>query len=124
MSLRAIVVLGVASLVTAGFGGTRALAVAATPVTELRVEWETVARGAGAVVRGYVYNERRLRVENVRLRIEQIDASARIVATRATWVPGTLSSGDRRYFETAVPGAGAAYRVSIESFQHSGCGDG
>ena len=124
MNVRAIVVLGVAALVTAGFGGTRALAVAATPVTELRVEWETAARGDRAVVRGYVYNDRRMRVENVRLRIEQLDASARPVATRATWVAGTLSSGDRRYFETAVPVAGAAYRVSVESFDYSGCGDG
>lgn len=124
MNLRAIVVLGVVALVTAGFGGTRALAVAAAPVTELRVEWETVARGDRAIVRGYVYNEHRMRVERVRLRIEQLDASARPVATSAAWLAGTLSYGDRRYFEAAVPAVGAAYRVSIESFDRSGCGDG
>jgi hypothetical protein len=124
MKMRAIVMVAVLSLVTAGVGGTRAFAVSAPPVSELRVEWETVPRGDSAVVRGYVFNDRRLRVENVRLRIEQLDASARTVATRATWVPGTLTYGDRRYFETAVPAAGAAYRVSVESFDYSGCGDG
>ena len=124
MNRRAIVVVGVAALVTAGFGGTRALAVSATPVTELRVEWEAVARGDRAIVRGYVYNDQRTRVEKISLRIEQLDANARPVATRATWVSGTLSSGDRRYFETTVPAGGVAYRVSIESFDRSGCGDG
>ena len=124
MNVRAIVVVSVASLVAMGFGGTRALAVSATPFSELRVEWETVARGDRAVVRGYVFNDRQLRVENVRLRIEQLDASARTVATRGTWVPGTLQNGDRRYFEVAVPAAAATYRVSDESVDYSGCGDG
>ena len=124
MNLRAIVVLGVVALVTAGFGGTRALAVAAAPVTELRVEWETVARGDRAIVRGYVYNEHRMRVERVRLRIEQLDASARPVATRVAWVVGTIAYRNHGYFEIAVPAAGAAYRVSVQSFDRAGCGDG
>jgi hypothetical protein len=124
MNARAIVVVGLTLLGTAGLGGTRALALSATPVTELRVEWEAVARGEKAVVRGYVYNEHQMRAENVRLRIEQLDASARPVATRTTWVPGTIASRDRAYFETGVPVAGAAYRVSIESFDRAGCGNG
>src|SRR5437870_5681129 len=107
MSVRAIVVVGMGLLVTAGFGGTRALALSAAPVTELRVEWETVARGEKAVVRGYVYNEHPMRVENVRLRIEQVDASARPVATRTAWIPGTIPYRDRGYFEAVVPAAGA-----------------
>jgi hypothetical protein len=119
MNVRAIVMLGVALLMTAG------VAAASPPITELRVEWETVARGDKAIVRGYVYNEHRMRVERVRLRIEQLDASARPIATRSTWVAGgTLAYGDRQYFETAVPAAGATYRVSVESFDLSGCGDG
>jgi hypothetical protein len=117
MRVRAILMTSVAWLMTAGF------AVASTPITELRVEWETVARGDKAVVRGYVYNEHRMRVERVRLRIEQLDASARPVATRATWVAGMLAQGDRGYFEAVVP-AGATYRVFVESFDRNGCGDG
>jgi hypothetical protein len=117
MKVWAIVLMGVAVLMTAGF------AMASTPITELRVEWETVARGDKAIVRGYVYNQHRMRVERVRLRIEQLDASSRPVASRATWVPGMLASGDRGYFETVVP-AGATYRVFVESFDRNGCGDG
>ena len=124
MNVRTIVIAGVAALLAAGFGGTRALVVSAAPVTELRVEWETVARGEKAVVRGYVYNEHTMRVENVRLRIEQLDANARPVATRTTWVFGTIPNRDRGYFEAAVPAAGAAYRVSIESFDRAQCGNG
>ena len=41
MNVRAIVAVAVVSLVTAGVGA-RALAVSAPPVSELRVEWETV----------------------------------------------------------------------------------
>ncbi|MBM3219061.1 MAG: hypothetical protein FJZ38_10330 [Candidatus Rokubacteria bacterium] len=122
--MRAIVIAGLVTLITAGFGGTRALAVSATPVTELRVAWETVARGAKAVVRGYVYNDHHLRAEKIQLRIEQLDASARPVVTRVAWVPGTIAYRDRAYFEAAVPAAGATYRVSIESFDRAGCGDG
>jgi hypothetical protein len=123
-TMRAIVVAGMLSLLTTGFGETRALALSATPVGELRVEWETVARGERAVVRGYVYNEHQLRAENVRLRIEQLDANARPVATRIAWVIGTIPYRDRGYFEAAVPMAAAAYRVSIESFDRAGCGNG
>src|SRR2546423_12748769 len=107
MNVRAIVIVGMALLVTASFGGTRALAVSATPVSELRVEWETVPRGERAVVRGYVYNQHQMRAENVRVRIEQLDASGRPVATRVAWVLGTIPYRDRGYFETAVPVAGA-----------------
>jgi hypothetical protein len=124
MNARAIVVVGAAALITAGLGGARALAVSATPVSQLRVEWETVPRGDRVVVRGYVYNEYQMRAENVRLRIEQLDASAHPVATRVTWIPGTIPYRDRGYFEAAVPAGGAAYRVSVESFDRSGCGDG
>ena len=106
------------------FGGTRALALSAAQDGALRVEWETVARGEKAVVRGYVYNDRQTRVDRVLLRIEQLDTSARPVTSRLAWVSGTIAHGNRVYFETAVPAAGATYRVSVESFDRFGCGDG
>ena len=124
MNLRAIVILSVAVLITVGFGGARALAVSATPVSQLRVEWETVPRGDKVLVRGYVYNEYQMRAENVRLRIEQLDASAHPIASRLTWIPGTLPYRDRAYFEAAVPAGAAAYRVVIDSFDIFGCGGG
>jgi len=122
MNRRAIVVIGLMLLGTAGFGGTRAGAQSA-PVTELRVEWEAVARGDKALLRGYVYNQQQMRVERVRLRVEQLDANARPVATRSTWIPGEIAYRDRAYFELTVPVA-AAHRVTIESFDRSMCGNG
>ena len=103
---------------------TAAIALSATPVTELRIEWEQASRGARAVVRGYVYNQHQMRAENVRLRVEQLDADARPVMTRTVYVFGTIPYRDRGYFEVTVPAAGATYRVSVESFDRAGCGNG
>lgn len=123
MKARAIAVIGMVALVTVGLGGTRAAALSATPVTELRVEWETITRDGRTVVRGYVHNEHQMRAENVRLSIEGLDAGARPVTTRTAYVFGTIPYRDRGYFEAVVPAA-AAYRVSIESFDRAGCGNG
>lgn len=100
------------------------VALSASPITELRVEWEQVPHRRGALVRGYVYNQHQMRAENVRLRVEQLDADARPIATRTVWVTGTIPYRDRGYFEVAVPAAGASYRVSIESYDRAGCGNG
>ena len=123
MKARAIAVIGVVALAMLGLGGTRAAALSATPVSELRLEWETVTRGGRTVVRGYVHNEHQMRAENIRLLIEGLDASARPVTTRTAYVFGTIPYRGRAYFEAAVPAA-SAYRVSIESFDRAGCGDG
>ena len=101
-----------------------ASALSATPVSELRVDWERVSRGDRAVIRGYISNHHQMRVENVRLRIEQLDAAARPVASRVAFVVGTISQDDRGYFEVVMPAADAAYRVTIESFDRAGCGNG
>jgi len=90
----------------------------------LRVESEFVkVRGGRTVVRGYVYNDHTMGAENIRLRIEQVDGAARPVATRFSSVIGTVSPGQRVYFEVGV-GTDATYRVSVESFDRVGCGSG
>ena len=99
-------------------------AVSATPPSELRIEWEQVIRGGRTIVRGYVYNEHQMRAENVRLRIEQLDADARPILTRTIYVFGTIPNRDRGYFEAGVPTAGATYRVTVESFDRALCGSG
>ena len=118
-----ITIIGVMAIVTLGLGGTRAAALSATPVTELRVEWETTTRAGQTVVRGYVFNEHQMRAENVRLRVEGLDAGARPVTASIAYVFGTIPYRDRVYFEKTVPAA-AAYRVSVESFDRAGCGNG
>ena len=103
-------------------GGSAAMS--ATPANELRIEWDEVARGRQALVRGYVYNEHQMRAENVRVRVEQLGPDARPLVTRTVYVVGTIPYRDRGYFEVAVPAGGTAYRVSIESFDRAGCGNG
>jgi hypothetical protein len=99
-------------------------AMSATPVTELRIEWDQVTGTRGTVVRGYVYNEHQMRAENVRVRVEQLGPDARPLVSRTAWVVGTIPYRDRGYFEVAVPAGGISYRVSIESFDRAGCGNG
>jgi len=99
-------------------------ALSASPVSELRIEWEQISRGGRPVVRGYVYNQHQMRAENIILRVEQLDAQAQPVAARITYVAGTVPYRDRGYFEVSVPAAGATYRVSVQSFDRSGCGNG
>jgi hypothetical protein len=93
--------------------------------TPFRVEWQAAsARGGRAVLRGYVYNQHTMRAENVRLRIEQLDGAARPAPPRFTYVTGTIGTGDRAYFEVGVPAIEANYRVTVESFDRAGCGNG
>ena len=105
-------------------GGPVAASASVGPESGLRVNWERVSRGDRAVIHGYVHNSHQMRAENVRLRIEQLDAAARPLANRVAFVVGTIAHGDRGYFEVAMPAAGADYRVTIESFDRAGCGNG
>ncbi len=89
--------------------------------TPNRVEWETTTRGGRSIVSGYVYNDREMRIEHVRLRIEPTGPEG-----RATWsyVSGTIDPWGRGYFEASLPSTTGAYRVLIESFDWARCGDG
>lgn len=80
------------------------------------VEAQTETRSRGAVVAGYVRNEGGLGAKDVRLRVEQLDVGAQVVATSVGYVFGTLTPGRRVYFEVPVPSAAATYRVSVLSF--------
>jgi hypothetical protein len=98
---------------------------AAGASSEFRVEWESVrARNGRPLLRGYLYNVHTMRAENVQLKVERLDADARTVATQFAMVTGTIAPGARAYFEVPVAAADASYRVSIQSFDRSGCGSG
>lgn len=85
------------------------------------VEWETTTRRGRPMVAGYVYNDREMRMEHVRLRVQSTSQ-----AGHATWsyVSGTIGPWGRGYFEAPVPSATDAYSVSVESFDWARCGDG
>jgi hypothetical protein len=75
-----------------------------------RLEWSK----EGQKLSGYVYNLTSRYAARMRLRVEGVDASGNIVATRRTWVPD-VPPNNRTYFEVKV-GDAPAYRITIESY--------
>ena len=82
-----------------------------------RLEWEVAKgwRGRPAVT-GYIHNDHGLRADNVRLLVEELDASGRTVSRTIGYVVGDVPAHGRAFFEIPVPTAGASYRVTVHSF--------
>ncbi len=83
----------------------------------IRLEWQLGSGRRGApLVTGFVYNNYGEPLANVRLSIEEVDASGGTVSRTIGYVDGLVPPKGRLYFETSVPRAGAAYRVTILHF--------
>ena len=80
------------------------------------VEWEVGHGKSGTVVAGHVRNTYGLAARNVRLHIEGLDGSGKVVSVTVGYVAGTLMPGVRAYFEVPVPPGAATYRVNVLSF--------
>lgn len=83
-----------------------------------RVEWN---RGAlsptSSKLEGFVYNESRCSVTDVRLRVVAVDTEDRPVAEGWGWVFGDIPAGGRGYFVVPLTTTPAAsYRVQVISF--------
>ncbi len=89
---------------------------------DFRIDFQTAQGAGGTVIDGYVYNQSRMGVERIMLRVTELDTAGAVVRTTRTHVLGGVRSGDRAYFRTKVPAA-PGYRVQVESFQWVGCGD-
>jgi hypothetical protein len=72
--------------------------------------------GPGPAIEGYVYNDGRSRLTNVRLRIEVLGADGTVTAEGFGWVLGDVVPGGRGYFVVRVPAAAASYRISVLAF--------
>ena len=79
------------------------------------VTWDTVQRRGRLEVEGYVNNRSPYRVGNLRVLVDSLDDSGRIVDQRVSWVLGELGGDSRLYFEVPV-GPAAHYRVSVFSY--------
>ena len=88
-----------------------------------RIEWQTTTGARGPRLEGYVYNDTALMADRMRLSIELLDASGKVVGTTSTWVLGGVPPGNRTWFTTPVPPA-ARYQVEILSFDWVGRGGG
>jgi hypothetical protein len=79
------------------------------------VTWEAVQRRGRQEVAGYIHNRSPYRVGNVRVLVDSVDDTGRIVDQRVSWVLGELGADSRLYFQVAAP-AGPRYRVSVFSY--------
>ena len=81
------------------------------------MEWEAEgAVGSEPVLRGDVENRSDLRVGDVRLRIETLDGDGKVIGHASGWVSGDVPARGRAYFLVPITVPGAAYRVSVESY--------
>jgi hypothetical protein len=78
--------------------------------------WETVERHGRLVLRGEVLNRYVLTAERVRLLVEGLDSAGQVVSQQVIWLGRPVAPSGRSYFETAVPGGAASYRVRMYAF--------
>src|SRR5262249_55454983 len=81
----------------------------------LSVTWATTQRHGRLEVEGYVKNDSPYRVGNLRVLVDSLDDTGRIVDQRVSWVPGDLGGGSRIYFEVPVKPA-AHYPLCVFSY--------
>jgi hypothetical protein len=81
-----------------------------------RIESEAKGGPRGLAVSGYVYNDSIYRLTNVRLRVEVLDDTGRVIEQSTGWVFGDLPQEGRAYFFVPVPVRGTSYRVVVDSF--------
>ena len=87
------------------------------------IEWQTTTGARGPVLEGFVHNRAHMMADRMRLSIDLLDGSGKVVGTRTTWVLGGVPPGNRTWFSTPVPPA-ARYQVEILSFDWIGRGGG
>jgi hypothetical protein len=81
------------------------------------VEWSASdVSPSGVRLQGYVYNDSRYLVTNVRLRILTIDGGGGAVAQTFTWVFGDVPAGGRADFAVPAIPAGTTYDVTVVWF--------
>ena len=80
-----------------------------------RVEEDRDAPTRGAIA-GWVYNDSRDTVGLVRLRLEVLDDSGKVVGNQMGWAYGNLRPGDRAYFRIPIPEQRGTRRITVESF--------
>lgn len=85
-------------------------------VESFRVEWSLTPSGFRPAIEGYVYNDSEYRVSSVRLRIEVLDASNRVMSEKFGWVYGDIGARGRAYFVFPAPRSDETYRIAVESF--------
>lgn len=80
-----------------------------------RIEEDTGAPTRGAVA-GWVYNNGRETVGLLRMRMDVVDDSGKVVAVERGWAYGNIRPGDRAYFRVPTPSQPGTRKIYVESF--------
>jgi len=81
-----------------------------------QVEWQARAGHMKPGIEGYVYNPSNYRVGSVRLKIEVLDNTGRVIREQFAWVYGVIDAGGRAYFLLQPLGREETCRIAVESF--------
>src|SRR5881396_2159734 len=87
---RRIAVLIAAALLTGATGVSAQLYAPQTLERYFRLEWEVTRGRKGPAIEGYVYNNGPRSVEHMRLQIERLDTSGKVVGSSTVWVLAAL----------------------------------
>ena len=98
---------------------------AGTPESRyFRTESSVAAGRRGSQVEGYVYNVYEAHAVRVRLDVEALDASGRLLERRTAYVPLDVPPHGRAFFRVGAPVGTASARVTVQSFEWAPRGGG
>lgn len=106
---------GAALMLGVVIGSAHAQSPAPSPMGNFRIEEDKGAPTRGAVA-GWVYNDGRETVGLLRMRMDVLDDSGKVVAFERGWAYGNIRPGDRAYFRVPVPSQAGARKIYVESF--------
>ena len=78
----------------------------------LKIDW-TAER---TMVSGRIYNQYGSAADKVKILVEALDASGRVMATRYEWIGGVIPALGNRYFAVSELPAAEHYRVTVASY--------
>lgn len=81
-----------------------------------RMEWTRRPDWMRPGVDGYLYNDSRWRVTNVRVRAQVVDGSGRLVREAVVSVFGNAAPGARTFFVLPPLAAGEGYQLTVVTF--------
>lgn len=96
--------------------GAHAQSFSRPPADAFRIEWARRPPWMRPGVDGYVYNDSRWRVGNVRVLAQVVDGSGRVVRESFAVVFGNVVPGGRTFFVLPALAEGENYQLAVTSF--------
>lgn len=107
----------VGGMIVLGLAGAAAAQVQAEVAGLLRVEWSPLSEEwTRPRLVGHVYNNSTYRIGSVRLRLQSLDASDRVLREDLAWIYVDVPARGRAYFSVNRPAGAQSFRVTVESF--------